>query len=90
MCVEAKAQDFKPDDPMLSSASQEIAGEKAGILKPGCPAFTAPQPANAMGALQRRAAEVGAPLQVVPSFDSYRWATCPASRSDVPCCTEKG
>lgn len=65
---------LQPDDAMLAAAPQEIAGEKAGILKPGCPAFTAPQPANAMGALQRRAEEVGAPLRVAPSFDSLRWA----------------
>jgi dihydrofolate synthase/folylpolyglutamate synthase len=43
----------------------EIATEKAGILKPGVPAAVAPQPAEAMEAIERRAREVGAPLHPV-------------------------
>jgi hypothetical protein len=36
----------------LSLGVQEIAREKAGIFKPGVPAFTVPQPQDAMDALQ--------------------------------------
>ena len=39
-----------------------IAGEKAGILKPGAPAVIGPQPAEAQAAIEARAGEVGAPL----------------------------
>jgi dihydrofolate synthase / folylpolyglutamate synthase len=39
-----------------------IAGEKAGILKPGVPAVVAPQPGEAAAVIERRAGEVGAPL----------------------------
>ena len=35
-----------------ASCLQEIATEKAGIFKPGCPAFTIPQVLEAMTALQ--------------------------------------
>ena len=45
----------------LGDTIQAIAGEKAGILKPGTPAVIAPQKPAAAGVLQRRAAEVGAP-----------------------------
>ncbi len=47
----------------LGDSLREIAGEKAGILKPGVPAVLAPQPASeAAHSLLRRAREVGAPL----------------------------
>jgi dihydrofolate synthase/folylpolyglutamate synthase len=39
-----------------------IAGEKAGILKPGVPAAVAAQPVEADAAIARRAREIGAPL----------------------------
>ena len=39
-----------------------IAGEKAGILKPGVPAVIGPQPADAAGVIAARAAIIGAPL----------------------------
>src|SRR3984893_10099976 len=42
-----------------------IAGEKAGILKPGVPAVIAPQAEDADAVIAARAAAVGAPL--------YRW-----------------
>ncbi len=41
-----------------------IAGEKAGILKPGVPAVIGRQPPLALAAIEARAAEVGAPLSV--------------------------
>jgi dihydrofolate synthase/folylpolyglutamate synthase len=43
----------------------EIATEKAGILKPGVPAVIAPQPPEAWEAIERAAAQVGAPLHPV-------------------------
>jgi dihydrofolate synthase/folylpolyglutamate synthase len=43
----------------------EIAGEKAGILKPGVPLVLAPQHPEALIAIRRRAAEVG--LLILPS-----------------------
>src|SRR5579883_206508 len=46
----------------LGDSVTKIAGEKAGILKPGIPAVIGPQPADAMAVLERRAAEVGTPL----------------------------
>jgi dihydrofolate synthase/folylpolyglutamate synthase len=45
----------------LGDTVQAIAGEKAGILKPGRPAVFAPQKPAAAEVLQARAAEVGAP-----------------------------
>ncbi len=39
-----------------------IAFEKAGILKSGVPAVVAPQPPEAQGVIEARAAEIGAPL----------------------------
>ncbi len=47
----------------LGDTLAEIAGEKAGILKPGVPAVAAAQAAEARAALGRRAAEIGSPLE---------------------------
>jgi dihydrofolate synthase/folylpolyglutamate synthase len=46
----------------LGDTIEKIAGEKAGILKPGCPAVIARQPANAAAVIAARAEEIGAPL----------------------------
>lgn len=46
----------------LGPSLEQIAAEKAGILKPGVAAVVAPQEATAMAAIEARAAEVGAPL----------------------------
>ncbi len=43
-------------DNARSLVLQEIAGEKAGIFKAGVPAFTVPQPREAMQALEVRTA----------------------------------
>ncbi|KAI9682057.1 MAG: Folylpolyglutamate synthetase [Caeruleum heppii] len=51
---------------MLGESIEEIAWHKAGIMKPGAEAFTAPQPAGAMEVLHRRANEKGVTLTVVP------------------------
>ncbi len=46
----------------LGETLGEIAGEKAGILKPGAPCVVGPQPAEAWDVIVDRAATVGAPL----------------------------
>lgn len=46
----------------LGDTIAAIAGEKAGILKPGTPAVIGPQPAEAASVFDARAAAIGAPL----------------------------
>jgi dihydrofolate synthase/folylpolyglutamate synthase len=46
----------------LGTTVPKIAGEKAGILKPGVPAVVGPQPDDAEAVLERRAAELGIAL----------------------------
>ena len=46
----------------LGDTIEEIAFEKAGILKPGVPAVIGPQAPEALAVIARRAAETGAPL----------------------------
>ncbi len=46
----------------LGDTLTAIAGEKAGILKPGVAAVIGPQPDEALAAIERQAARVGAPL----------------------------
>lgn len=50
------------DHPELGSTIEEVAGEKAGILKEGTVAVVREQPPEAAGVLEHRAAEVGARL----------------------------
>lgn len=54
---------------ILGNTLGQIAGEKAGIFKPGVPAFTVPQPDEAMRVLEERAAELDVHLQVAAPFD---------------------
>src|SRR5438309_2894124 len=49
----------------LGDTIAAIAGEKAGILKPGVPAIIGPQPSEAEAVIEQRAITIGAPL--------YRW-----------------
>jgi dihydrofolate synthase/folylpolyglutamate synthase len=46
----------------LGDTVAAIAGEKAGILKPGVPAVIGPQPDDAAAVIEARAAAIGAPL----------------------------
>lgn len=46
----------------LGHTVPEIAAQKAGIIKPGCPAVTAAREPEALAILERTAAEQGAPL----------------------------
>lgn len=48
----------------LGETLAEIAGEKAGIIKPGVPCVVGPQPDEAMAVIERVAARAGAPLIV--------------------------
>ncbi len=47
---------------ILGSTVREIAGEKAGILKPGCPVVVARQEPEARAVILQRAAEQGSPV----------------------------
>lgn len=55
---------------ILGNTLGAIAGEKAGILKKGVPAFTVPQPDEAMEVLKEKAAQLDVPLQVAHPLDS--------------------
>ncbi|HWQ12360.1 MAG TPA: folylpolyglutamate synthase/dihydrofolate synthase family protein, partial [Roseiflexaceae bacterium] len=50
---------------ILGRTLAEIARQKAGIMRPGVPAITVPQPPEALEALVRAAEETGAPLYVI-------------------------
>ena len=56
----------------LGDTLAQIAGEKAGILKPGRPAVIGRQPEAALEVIEARAARLGAPLTVAGrDFDAY-------------------
>lgn len=57
---------------ILGNTLGEIAGEKAGIFKKGVPAYTAPQPEEAMIALRQRASELGISLQVADPLKPHQ------------------
>ncbi|NLD72558.1 MAG: bifunctional folylpolyglutamate synthase/dihydrofolate synthase [Chloroflexi bacterium] len=56
---------------ILGDTLEAIAGEKAGIIKPGVPVVTAPQQAAALGVIEAKATAQGAPLTVVGR--DWRW-----------------
>nr|XP_006818428.1 PREDICTED: uncharacterized protein LOC102800632 [Saccoglossus kowalevskii] len=58
---------------LLGDTIDSIAWHKAGICKPGRPAFTIPQVKEAMDTVRRRANEIHAPIQIVPDLDDYDW-----------------
>ncbi len=62
---------------ILGDTLEAIAGEKAGILKPGVPVVMAPQAAEAARKIRSAAAEVGAPLVEV----GREWLYAPVARS---------
>jgi len=61
---------------ILGPTLTSIASEKAGIIKPGKPVISAPQPAEAMAVLERVAREQGARLTV---------SAAPAPTGEPPC-----
>ncbi|CAA0809399.1 Folylpolyglutamate synthase [Striga hermonthica] len=54
---------------ILGNTLGQIAGEKAGIFKSGVPAFTVPQPDEAMAVLEQKASQMDVNLQVVAPLD---------------------
>ncbi|KAF9595637.1 hypothetical protein IFM89_001510 [Coptis chinensis] len=58
---------------ILGNTLGQIAGEKAGIFKQGVPAFTVPQPEEAMSVLEKKASQLNVnctvPLQVAIPLD---------------------
>ncbi|KYR01519.1 tetrahydrofolylpolyglutamate synthase [Tieghemostelium lacteum] len=54
---------------VLGNTLAEIASEKAGIMKPGIPVFTVPQPDEAMQVLKSNSEKVGSPFSIVPPFE---------------------
>ncbi len=56
---------------LLGDNIADIAAEKAGVIKPGAPVVTGPQPPAAMEVIRRTAREVGAPLILVG--EDWRW-----------------
>ncbi|CAN1251016.1 Folylpolyglutamate synthase [Linum perenne] len=55
---------------ILGNTLGEIAGEKAGILKYGVPAFTVQQPEEAMRVIEEKASNLNVDLQVVHPLDA--------------------
>ncbi|XP_038691608.1 folylpolyglutamate synthase-like [Tripterygium wilfordii] len=54
---------------ILGNTLGEIAGEKAGIFKQGVPAFTVPQPDEAMRVLEEKASRLDVHLQIAAPMD---------------------
>ncbi len=50
---------------VLGGTLEAVAGEKAGIIKSGCPVVCAPQPDEALAVIKARCQAVGAPLHLV-------------------------
>ncbi|KAI9102126.1 hypothetical protein K1719_023636 [Acacia pycnantha] len=55
---------------ILGNTLGEIAGEKAGIFKHWVPAFTVPQPDEAMRVLEEKASQLDVPLRVAQPLDA--------------------
>ncbi|XP_030000112.1 folylpolyglutamate synthase, mitochondrial-like [Sphaeramia orbicularis] len=64
---------------LLSDTMEKIAWQKAGIFKPGVPAFTVSQQLGALKVLQDRAEGIGCPLSVCPELDHYEALVGPLS-----------
>ena len=56
----------------LGETLASIAGEKAGIIKPGLPVVTGTQAPEALTVIQARAQELGSPLTLVRPEDTHR------------------
>ncbi|KAG5237527.1 DHFS-FPGS family protein [Salix suchowensis] len=55
---------------ILGNTLSQIAGEKAGIYKDGIPAYTVPQPDEAMNVLVEKASKLNVPLKVAEPLDA--------------------
>ncbi|CAH2095873.1 unnamed protein product [Euphydryas editha] len=58
---------------ILGDTLPQIAAAKAGVMKPGCEAFTMQQPPEAMAVLRDVASSVQCSLTVTPEFTTYRF-----------------
>ncbi|MCO5601609.1 hypothetical protein L7F22_055732 [Adiantum nelumboides] len=56
---------------VLGNTLAEIATQKAGIFKAGVPAFSVPQPPEALEALYGQARRLSVPLKIAPALESY-------------------
>lgn len=65
---------------VLGNTLSAIAEEKAGILKPGCPAVCAPQGTEALRVIKKAAAEKNSPLQLVDITKIISLAHSPAGQ----------
>ncbi|RZM76068.1 bifunctional folylpolyglutamate synthase/dihydrofolate synthase [Leptolyngbya iicbica] len=70
----------------LGPTLADIAGEKAGVLKPGCPAVIGPLPAEAEAVVMARSQAVGCPVRRPPiaTLAADGWATYPAAMPGEP------
>jgi dihydrofolate synthase / folylpolyglutamate synthase len=70
---------------ILGDTLGAIAGEKAGILKPGCPAVIGPVPPEAQAAIDRRLAELGCPaVYPEPATSQGDWAEAEEIKYPLP------
>ena len=63
----------------LGDTLRAIAAEKAGIIKPGVPVVSQPQPREALEVIEEACRTAGAPLLVIGREVTYEWA--PASEA---------
>lgn len=69
----------------LGPTLADIAREKAGILKPGCPVVVGPLPAEARAVVEQRIAELGCPaVWPEPAIDSGGWAVSQGIKYPLP------
>ncbi|GLD52446.1 folylpolyglutamate synthase, mitochondrial-like protein [Lates japonicus] len=64
---------------LLGDTMEKITWQKAGIFKPGVPAFTVRQQPNSLRVLQCRAKDVRCPLRVCPELDQYEVVVGPVN-----------
>ena len=57
----------------LGGTLESIAAEKAGIIKPGVPVVSQPQPPEALAVIERAAQDARAPLTLVGRDVTYTW-----------------
>lgn len=62
---------------LLGDTLEEIAWQKAGIVKEGSDVFTVRQPDGCLDVIANECRKLGANLQVVRDFDDYQWQRKP-------------
>lgn len=62
---------------ILGNTLQDIAWQKAGIIKSGADVFTVTQPDVCLDVIKRRAEEKNSRLFIVPDFKDYKWTRRP-------------